>query len=127
MGNTWKIFRNIWIVFGKWVNNIWTIYRQYFGEQDLVFSVKLHFGLTLYPLPFSLFPFPFSLIPYPLSLIPYPLSLIPYPLSPIPYPLSPISYPLSPILYPLPLISRPYKSIQDHKTHYTAKCESVSP
>ena len=35
------------------------------SKQDLVFSVKLHFGLTLYPL---------SLIPYPLSIIPYPLS-----------------------------------------------------
>ena len=34
-----------------------------FRKQDLVFSVKLHFGLTLYPL---------SLIPYPLSLIPTP-------------------------------------------------------
>ena len=38
------------------------------SSNDLVFSVKLHFGLTLYPI--SLFPFPCSLFPYPLSLIP---------------------------------------------------------
>ena len=47
--------------------------RQCKLKQDLVFSVKLHFGLSLYPL---------SLIPYALSLILYPLSLplVPYPL-----------------------------------------------
>ena len=44
-------------------------------RQDLVFSVKLHFGLTLYPL--SLFLYPFSLIPYLISLIPTPCSLSP--------------------------------------------------
>ena len=41
------------------------------GQQDLVFSVELHFGLTSYPLP------------YPLSLIPYPLSLPLFPYPPV--------------------------------------------
>ena len=78
-----------------------TTKQQQLKQQDLVFSVKLHFGLTLYPL--SLIPYPLSLIPYPLSIIHYPLSLIPYPLSLIPYPLSPIPYPLSRIPYSLSL------------------------
>ena len=77
----------------------------------------------LFLIPYPLFP-----IPYTLSHIPYPLFLIPYSLFLIPYPLSFILYPLSPtILYPVSLISRPYKSIQDLKTPYKAKCESVSP
>ena len=45
----------------------------------MVFSVKLHLGLTFYPL--SLFPYPLSPIAYPLSLIPYTLYLIPTPCS----------------------------------------------
>ena len=76
-----------------WTIAPWTIV----ATPDLVFSVKLHFSLTLYPL---------SLIPYPLFLIPYPLSisLIPYPLSLIPYHLSLIPYPLSLPLVPYPLV-----------------------
>ena len=36
--------------------------------QDLVVSVKIHFGLTLYPLSLITLPYPLSLIPTPWSL-----------------------------------------------------------
>ena len=41
--------------------------KKYIG-QDLVFSVKLHLDLILYPLTFDPYPLPLPLVPYPLVL-----------------------------------------------------------
>ena len=54
------------VYFAKKIKILNSMFPLCIFKKDLVFSVKLPFGLTLYPL---------SLIPYLLSLVPYPLVL----------------------------------------------------